>query len=208
MRIKPSPAILSMLLIPPLLTGCGSSTPSSKEHQATNIALTPITTPAKTPGKPKSNPEGLPTADIALRSSAPHQPLPAQYTCDGTNTPLPLNWTQPPNGTAELAIWIVNLAPIKGKIFIDWAITGINPSTHQLTPGQLPPGTITGKNSLGQTSYNICPPKHTPTRYVALLLALPHKLPTKPGYNAHTLLKQALHAHAHEGELGLTYQHQ
>src|SRR6188768_245557 len=69
-------------------------------------------------------------ADMTLESPAivasegnPGSLSPA-YTCDGKNSWPALSWRGVPDGTAELAIYLMNVQPVDGLLFVDWAISG------------------------------------------------------------------------------------
>ena len=216
-------AILATIAL--LIAGCGSTnttttTTATTASQPTNTTP-PTSTPATNPTTPTStstqpaktetgNAEegGIPTeAKIVLSSPAvaAEANLPSKYTCDGQNTPLPLRWKGIPPGTKELTLDILKTQPVNGKLYYAWAITGLKPNTTGINPPTLPPGTITGTNSDGHTTYNICPPKGKPETYVAVLFALTHHIPTQQGFNPKTLRKQALHTAKYEAILPIKY---
>jgi phosphatidylethanolamine-binding protein (PEBP) family uncharacterized protein len=103
----------------------------------------------------------------------------------------PIQWKTVPRGTTQLAIFVVNLKPVNDKPFFDWAITDINPRTHNIPAGTTPPDVITGRNSYGTTGYSICPPKGTHEAYVIRLAALPHPLPAHPSFNPEAYYREA-----------------
>jgi phosphatidylethanolamine-binding protein (PEBP) family uncharacterized protein len=214
---------LAGLLAIAILTGCGSSTSTtaSEKKSTTTQASTPpqttttttttatTTTPAPTTSStpathttPAHKPERTPpTERIALLSPAVSlNGLQSRYTCDGQDTPLPLEWKGVPPHTAELMIDLMESKNVNGKLHFAWALTHIPPTTHgEIIDGKLPPGTVTGTNSNGETGYHLCPPtKGTPETYVAVIFALPHKLPAKQGFDPRTL--------RHEAENHATYQ--
>jgi hypothetical protein len=132
--------------------------------------------PAPPPAPEKKVPQ------LSLSSSISLKPLPAANTCDGQSTSPPLNWVNVPRGTKELALFMVEL-PIGAKASVAWAVTGLNPALHGIPAGKLPAGAVVGRNSSGQTSYSICPPKGSSKEYALLLYALPHRHPVKAGFN-------------------------
>jgi phosphatidylethanolamine-binding protein (PEBP) family uncharacterized protein len=118
--------------------------------------------------------------------------LSATYTCDGANTPLPLHWKGVPAGTAELMLDVIKVKPVDNKLFFPWAVMRIKPtSSGSIVGGKLPAGAIVGTNGEGKTSYSLCPPKGASEAYVAVLFALPHKLPAKAGFDPQTLRLEA-----------------
>jgi phosphatidylethanolamine-binding protein (PEBP) family uncharacterized protein len=143
-----------------------------------------------------------PIADIQLTSPALQKTkIPAENTCHGANNSPALHWANIPPGTAELAIFLLSAKPANNHLVYDWAITHINPSLNELKTGQTPPEAITGRNSQGTTTYNICPPTNKPETYILALYALPTKLPATPGYNPTTLRTQAKHTTHHIGTI-------
>jgi hypothetical protein len=163
---------------------------------------------------PKGSPEPAPTAaekkqatiaNIALASpdlqSAPGTAanLSAANTCNGGNESPSLIWQGVPPGTQELALYVVNAQPIEGKLFIDWAVTGLDPSLTSLETNRLPKGAIQGLNDFGKAGYEICPPGG-PETYVFTLYALPKRLGASEGFDPHQLREEIL---AQSGNAGL-----
>lgn len=118
--------------------------------------------------------------------------IPKRYTCDGANTSLPVQWSKIPAGTAAVAMFLVNLKPVHGKLFFDWAVTNLSPASRGVPAGSLPAGAIVGRNGFGKVGYSICPPRGTVEEHFILrVVALPHSLPAKPGFDAEALYKEA-----------------
>src|ERR1700723_791734 len=206
------------------LTGCGSSntttsasndTPTTSSNQNTPAPTPPpptnpttTTTPTSKTASTHAPPEPAPTVEkVELTSPAfhPEGPIPVRYTCDGKNTSPPLRWKGIPPHTAELMLHLLNFKPVNGKLYFDWALTGISPTSHEAAPGTTQPGATTGTNSAGQTTYHLCPTSKTQETYVAVLFALPHHLPAKQGFNPQTLRLQALHTAKYESLLLFNY---
>jgi phosphatidylethanolamine-binding protein (PEBP) family uncharacterized protein len=204
-----------------LLTGCGNTT-----KPATTAAAASTTTPAGQPTTPANTQppstqpatttpaqpaavKHLPVVDEEIGLSSPvvreERFIPARYTCDGQDTPPPLRWRKVPPGTKELMLDILKIRAVNNQLYFAWAITGIKPTTHQIDPPHLPPGTITGTNTNGQTTYHLCQPKHTTETYVVALFALPHHLPAKPGFNALQLRNQAEHTAEYQSLFAYKY---
>jgi Raf kinase inhibitor-like YbhB/YbcL family protein len=163
---------------------------------------------------PRGSPEPAPTAaekeqatiaDIALASpdlqSAPGAAanLSAANTCDGNNESPSLIWQGVPSGTQELALYVVNAQPVEGKLFVDWAVTGLDPSLTSLETNRLPKGAIQGQNDFGRAGYEVCPPGSSET-YVFTLYALPKRLNASRGFDPHQLRGEIL---AQSGNAGL-----
>jgi phosphatidylethanolamine-binding protein (PEBP) family uncharacterized protein len=131
--------------------------------------------------------------------------LSAQYTCDGKNTSPALSWQGVPGGTAELALLVMNIQPVEGKLFFDWAVAGLSPELEQIEAGKLPGGAVVGRNSFGKSGYGICPEGGGET-YMFTLLALPKKLSPSQGFDPLAFRKAALEASGNAGLLALSYQ--
>jgi phosphatidylethanolamine-binding protein (PEBP) family uncharacterized protein len=222
-RGRMTPAALLVALV--LLAGCGSSS-GSRGGQAATVATqsaaattAPQTTSTQTTSTatsqtsavapaPKHAEERVPvTEKIAVAS--PVVPtegvLPSQYTCDGRNVALPLRWTGIPAGTAELMLDVLDVNPVHGQLFFDWAVAGLKPGSTGITGGKLPAGAVAGTNGFGRTGYDLCPAKGAPEKYVVVLFALPHKLGVKKGFDPTALRRQALRHATYEGFLFFSY---
>ncbi len=121
-------------------------------------------------------------------------PLPKRNTCGGANVWLPFIWSEVPNGTAELALFIVNLKPVNEAVFVDWAVAGLSATSKGISAGTLPSGAVVGRNSVGRVGYSICPRKGTSETYIARLVALSHTLHPRPGFDAKALYLEAARA--------------
>jgi phosphatidylethanolamine-binding protein (PEBP) family uncharacterized protein len=149
-------------------------------------------------------------ADMSLQSpvltSVEGQPasLPATYTCDGKDSWPALRWSGVPADSAELILYAMNLAPVEGHLFIDWAVGGIDPGLTSLQAGQLPKGVVVGTNSFGKHDYEICPASGAET-YVFALFALPRSLSPKPGFEPHALREEILDVSRNVGLLPFAY---
>jgi phosphatidylethanolamine-binding protein (PEBP) family uncharacterized protein len=166
---------------------------------------------------PKGEPEQAATpaeqaqatvADIALASPAlggQEAPLPATYTCDGKDTWPALRWQGIPPDTAELALFAMNVQPVQGKLFFDWAVAGIDPSLTGLEAGELPKGAVMGRNSFGQSGYSVCPPKGSAETYIFTLYALPRRLSAVKGFDPHALRDQILGLSGNAGLMAASY---
>jgi phosphatidylethanolamine-binding protein (PEBP) family uncharacterized protein len=132
--------------------------------------------------------------------------LPAKYTCDGQNTPLPLHWQGVPAEAQELQLFVMSLKPVAGKLFFDWAVAGLSPKLTSLEPGRLPAGAVVGSNGYGHTAYSICPTSAAHEQYVFALFAVPKRLAPKRGFDPLALRDQVIHSAHRAGLLVLSYQ--
>lgn len=103
--------------------------------------------------------------------------IPRQYTCDGANTPIPVQWSGVPSGTVELAL-VMRDPDAPGGTFTHWALAGVKPSQHMPNPA------IPGHNDFGTNGYRgPCPPPGRPHRYQLTLLALAKASGLKFGFS-------------------------
>jgi Raf kinase inhibitor-like YbhB/YbcL family protein len=118
--------------------------------------------------------------DMALklesRAFAHNGPIPADHTCDGANTPPPLEWSGIPDGTKSLALIVDDPdAPdpkAPKRTYVHWVLYDIPPTARGLSGGTAPPGAREGRNDFGKRGYGgPCPPvgRH---RYVFKVYAL------------------------------------
>jgi Raf kinase inhibitor-like YbhB/YbcL family protein len=100
--------------------------------------------------------------------------LPVQYTCDGENISPPLDWSEVPDGTAELVL-IFEDPDAPGGTQVYWVLFGLNPATGGIEEGKVPAGAVGGKNDYGRSDWaGPCPPYgiSRPRHYIFTLLAL------------------------------------
>lgn len=149
-------------------------------------------------------------ASIALEgpafppSSETAAALPAAYTCKGKNVSPPLRWSGVPEGTQELVLFVMDLVPVEGTLFFDWAVAGLDPSLTSLEEGRLPKGAILGRNGFGKNGYGICP-KEAQATYIFALYALPQRLNAKPGFDPLSLRKEVMDVSGNVGLLAAGY---
>jgi phosphatidylethanolamine-binding protein (PEBP) family uncharacterized protein len=130
--------------------------------------------------------------------------LPAQYTCDGKSTSPALRWKGVPEGTAELTLFAMNLQPVQGKLFFNWAVAGISPTSEEIKAGQLPKGAVVGRNSFGKVDYELCPEGSGET-YMFALFAIPKKLSPSRGFDPFALRQEVTDTSGSVGLLAVSY---
>jgi len=124
-----------------------------------------------------------------LTSPAFHsgETIPAEHTCKGADSSPPLTWTEPPDGTAELAL-ICDDPDAPAGDWVHWVIYGM-PAKARGLPAAIParetlsePVAATqGANDFRTTGYRgPCPPPGAPHRYSFRLYALSEKLGLGP----------------------------
>jgi phosphatidylethanolamine-binding protein (PEBP) family uncharacterized protein len=148
-------------------------------------------------------------ADIALQSpalTAGNPPtLPTPYTCEGKDSWPALQWQGVPEDTEELILFAMNLAPVEGKLFFDWAVAGLDPSLTGIEAGALPRGAIRGANGFGTTAYSICPARGQSETYVFALHAIPAALNPPKGFDPRQLRQEVLAQGGNAGVLVFSY---
>lgn len=152
--------VLALCVAVLLLVACGSSDddPGAVATVDTNAVLGPF----------------------SLTSSAFEDgaPIPAKYTCQGDNVSPELIWTNVPDGTASLALLMVDPdAPVDGG-FTHWVLTGLDPLASTLPEGSSDGDP--GETTSGNTGYTgPCPPSGV-HHYVFTLYALPEPIAGEP----------------------------
>ena len=126
------------------------------------------------------------------------KPIPAHYTCQGRDASPPLAWGHPPQGTKSLAL-IMDDPDAPVGIWVHWVIYNLPPEARSLpealpTDGQLPDGSLQGKNSWNKLGYGgPCPPSGT-HHYFFKLYALDTTLSLSTGASKGQLI-QAMEGH-------------
>jgi hypothetical protein len=131
--------------------------------------------------------------------------LSATYTCDGEGKWPKLSWSGVPPGTGELALFAMNLQPVEGKIFFDWAVAGLDPSVEGIEAGKLPAAAVVGTNGFGKRGYEVCPGGAGET-YMFALYALPRRLSPQKGFEPLAFREEVLAASGNVGFLPTVYE--
>lgn len=187
--------------------GGGSRQSSPDAGQGSPV---PLPTGEPEPGITPEQRREATVASMVLQSPSSQPPsggptaLSAAYTCDGKNTSPALRWQGVPQGTAELALFTMNIQPVKGELFFDWAVAGLSPDLEEIEAGKLPKGAVVGRNSFGKTGYGICPEGDSET-YMFALFALPKKLSPAQGFEPLGFRKDVLDIAGNAGILALGY---
>jgi hypothetical protein len=94
---------------------------------------------------------------------APSGPIPAKYTCDGSDLSPPLRWTEPPLNTRSFVV-IVDDHDASWGTTVQWLLYGVAGSLRELPEGVPTRDTVEniatqGTNGFGKVSYGgPCPP--------------------------------------------------
>ncbi len=169
--------IASLAALALLLAACGGgtsegdggteATPSAEATAAaTADATATATTDAGGAGTPTGGPGGMPPAPFAVTSAAfePGGAIPVEFTCDGADTSLPLEFTRFDARTQTLAV-IFEDPDAPGGTFVHWTAWNIPPGN--IEAGALPSGAVEGVNDTGATGYaGPCPPEGQSHRYI------------------------------------------
>ncbi len=166
---------------------------------------------------PKGAPVELvaPASDLQLASPAfsAMGSIPKKYTCEGSDTSPPLEWSGVPNGAKSLALVVddpdVPDPAAPERVFVHWVLYNLPPDSKGLPEGAassgLPTGTVTGKNDWAKAAFGgSCPPigRH---RYFHKLYALDTTLDLGAATKAE--LEAAMRGHlVGKAELVGTYQ--
>ncbi len=120
----------------------------------------------------------------------PGQLIDVINTCDGADLSPALSWTEPPQGTTELVIAMVDESISNGPPFIHWIVAGISADDRSITEGSIPIGAIQGLNFFGDIGYGgPCPPPgDSPHQYRTTIYALNQQVELADGTPAAELL--------------------
>ena len=160
-----------------------------------------------------SDPGGATTMTITLTSPAfrEGETIPKTYTADGDNVSPPLEWGDPPAGTAGFALIADDPDAPRGT-WVHWVLFDLPPGERRLDQGvppgeSLPDGARQGKNDFRKVGYGgPSPPPGKPHRYFFKLYALDTRLDgLQPGATRQQLL-DAMQGHIlAQGQLMCTY---
>lgn len=181
--------IASILLVA-VLAACGTS----------NVNVTPAVTDAG--GVPMS-------ITITSMAFSNGQSIPKQYTCDGDNVSVPLDWEGVPTAAKSLAL-IVDDPDAPSGTFVHWVLYSIPTRARNLpeavsNAATLPDSSRNGRNGSRRFGYmGPCPPSGT-HRYFFKLYALDMMLTLEPGATKEQLLTVMQGHILTQGELMGTY---
>lgn len=143
---------------------------------------------------------------MAFRLTSPsfqaNEAIARKYTCDGTDVSVPLDWTDPPQGTKSFTLMVEDPDAPSGT-WVHWLIYDIPPNVRQLEEGipaeaVLDDGSKQGVNDFRNIGYGgPCPPRGPAHHYVFKLYALNAMTHLKPAAGREDLLR-ALSGHVLE----------
>ncbi len=139
------------------------------------------------------------------------QPIPRNFTCQGTNLSPALAWDGVPDGTRSIALIMDDPDAPRG-IWVHWALWNLPLEARSLpeavpTKAALDGGAKQGQNDFRQVGYGgPCPPPGKPHRYYFKLYALDAQLSLKEGVAQKADLVAAMEGHIlAEGQLMGTF---
>lgn len=117
-------------------------------------------------------------------------PIDRRYTCDGANASPSISWAGLPEGTAEIAVSLVDESNLSnGRPFIHWVMSGIDPTLDSLGEAEVPLGATRGLNFFGDVGYTgPCTPPGTTHTFTLTVFALNQQLELADGTPAAELL--------------------
>lgn len=116
-------------------------------------------------------------AQPAIRLSSPAfgdgQPIPVEYTCQGTSRSPELSWAGLPANTRSLAL-IVEDPDVPSGVFVHWVLANLPPAASGLPAGaEAPAGAVQGLNGSRKPGYTgPCPPAGKVHHYIFTLYAV------------------------------------
>ena len=162
-------------------------------------------------GADKTNPQKFMSLQITSTAFSEGQPIPAKYSCEGSDISPPLQWTNPPANTKSFAL-IADDPDAPVGAWVHWALYDLPANATGLPEDVaktqvIANGAKQGLNTWPRLGYGgPCPPPGKPHRYFFKLYALDAMLDLKPGLAKKDLLK-AMEGHVlAEGQLMGTYQ--
>lgn len=137
-----------------------------------------------------------PSIHFTSRGLSPKKVISASYHCDPKKNWLPLSWGPVPNGTKELALYMVRFGVpkvtkggvVKAEIKAESIVVGLSPGLRSLSPGRFPGGARIGVHRINGKPISICP---APGRTESMLFRL-YALPRRLGFNRSSNLVGAM----------------
>lgn len=151
-------SIISVIFVIAIfLSACTGNATATVTKPVSAQTPPPVSSPVKSTGVNSSQADGLLSndSDLVLRSPevAEYGMLPKEYTCDGSSSTLPLEWSGVPAGTKSLAI-VMHTIPGPNESHWYWVLYNIPPDVQNLVKNASGVGTL-GNNSVnGKTGYS------------------------------------------------------
>jgi phosphatidylethanolamine-binding protein (PEBP) family uncharacterized protein len=175
------PSLVAALFLALAFAGCGGTSGSSAGGATSSTV--PGTSRTSSGTHTDTTRAGIGAITLSSTAFTAAGAMPARYTCDGAGLSPPLQWTNVPNGTAELFLLAIDLSGGRADA-IQWAVGGLSPSLRGIAAGRVPSGAVIGRNSAGKTGWDgICGARGRTHHVAFLLYALSRKLGLKSGFN-------------------------
>jgi Raf kinase inhibitor-like YbhB/YbcL family protein len=173
-RIRPAAALIIALIA--VIAACNDDgrtmRPASPDQSASVSTTAPVTDPPApgaadgelgvppvtvVPPTVTTSPQAVPPLLVVSAPWPDGGVIDPHYTCDGENVSPFLAWTDPPEGTVEIAI-VATDDDAPG--FVHWALAALDPLSTSLGEARVPEFAIQGVNSAGTPGYTgPCPPR-------------------------------------------------
>ena len=162
-------------------------------------------------GADNPNPPKVMNLQITSPAFSEGHPIPAKYSCEGSDISPPLKWTNAPASTKSFAL-IADDPDAPVGTWVHWVLYDLPPNTTELPEDVakaqvISNGAKQGLNSWPRLGYGgPCPPPGKPHRYFFKLYAVDTMLNLKPGATKKDV-EAAIKGHVlAEGRLMGTYQ--
>jgi Raf kinase inhibitor-like YbhB/YbcL family protein len=131
----------------------------------------------------------VPKLDVTSPWFADGAPLPARCSADGEGVPPPLEWSEPPPRTRELALVCEDPDAPKSEPFVHWLVYSIPGAARSLDAKSVV-SAHQGQNSLRESGFTPAapPPGHGTHHYHFELFALDEPLALEDGADKRALL--------------------
>ncbi|MGQ9732629.1 MAG: YbhB/YbcL family Raf kinase inhibitor-like protein [Candidatus Zipacnadales bacterium] len=185
----------SLFLALVLFTGCPK--PASESTSAVTPTPPPETSPPRAQSTASTDTKAA-TWKLTSTAFEDGQPIPPIYTADGDDISPPLAWTDPPQGTVELAL-ICEDPDAPAGTWVHWVLYGLPADTRELPEGVPTEKVLSdlgeakqGTNDFKKIGYGgPAPPAGSPHHYHFTLYALSDEVELKEGATA-TELRTAM----------------
>lgn len=164
----------------------GSSDSSGRSgSSSTSASGTPTPSTPGSTGRPQ-------LMDLTTPAFADGEAIPVEYTCSGAGTAPELRWTEPPEGTEQMAVIVFDPDARGGEGFVHYVGWGIDPAARALTADGYARATLGANGTGGQGWIPPCPPPADEShRYEFRIYALDRAPDVAPGADP-ILVQQAI----------------
>jgi phosphatidylethanolamine-binding protein (PEBP) family uncharacterized protein len=164
-------------------SSAGAAASTSPQHKVSGGYGAPPTTASSSHagGEVQSPPGAMVITSPVIEDNGS---IPAEYTCDGANLSLPLQWERVPAHAAALVLFVIDDSSSGPASGIRWVVGDIDPASKGVAAGATPEGGIVGSDTQGKPGYGgICPEPGKTSTIELVLYALRKKIPLSPGFS-------------------------